>query len=183
MSLRDDQPGIKHRSSPSIPQLSSFSPPPPSQPVLSQLPRFALIHDLATGVRTHAPVTYLFANEPHPSLAPHDGRARTLVIDLSADGEKVVHSQSLSGEWQLVSAKTGTSARLASVDGGEPAPGNTVLNVEGMGQFTPFTRSDDVFELAKQFSERYTSLYYVNRRNEMIRRLLEKSQDMMNARK
>lgn len=158
MSQRDDQPTIKHRPSPSLPQPSSFGSPPPAQPVLSQVPRFALIHDLATGVRTHAPVTYLFANEPHSVLATHDDRARTLVIDLSEDGEKVVHSQSLSAEWQLVSAKIGTSARLASVDGGETVPGNTVLTIEGMGQFTPFVRSDDVFELAKQFSERYIPL-------------------------
>jgi hypothetical protein len=184
MSLRDDQPATKHRSSPSIPQPSSFSPSPVPQPVLSHVPRFALIHDLATGVRTHAPVTYLFANEPHPSLAPNDDRVRTLVIDLSEDGEKVVHSQSLSGEWQLVSAKIGTSARLASIDGGDTVPGNTVLNIEGMGQFTPFVRSDDVFELAKQFSERHPYyVYRVDGRNEMIRRLIEKSQDMMNARK
>src|SRR5205085_5036066 len=183
MSVRDEAPCTKHRASPSLPQPSSFSSSQPSQPAaLSQVPRFALVHDLATGVRTHAPVTYLFANEPQPSLAVHNGRARTLVIDLSEDGEKVIHSQSLSGEWQLVSAKIGTSARLASVDGGEPVAGNTVLNIEGIGQFTPFLRSDDVFELAKQFSERFFLSCRVNRRNEMIRRLIEKSKNMMNSR-
>lgn len=180
MSVRDEAPCIKHRASPSLPQPSSFG---SSQPAaLSQVPRFALVHDLATGARTHAPVTYLFANEPQPSLAVNNGRARTLIIDLSEDGEKVVHSQSLSGEWQLVSAKIGTSARLASVDGGEPVAGNTILNIEGMGQFTPFVRSDDVFELAKQFSERFLQSCRVNRRNEMIRRLIEKSKNMMNSR-
>jgi hypothetical protein len=156
MSTRDDQPFSKRRNSPSNPQPSSFSSQSP-QVALSHVPRFALIHDLATGSQTHAPVTYLFANEPHPSMSLNDGRTRTIVIDLSEDGEKVEHAQSLSGEWQVVSAKIGTSARIPSVDG-EISPSNTVLNVEGLGQFTPFVRSDDVFDLARQFSERYVKI-------------------------
>jgi hypothetical protein len=148
-----DQP-VKHRHSPSIPQPSSFGSPQP-QSALPHVPRFALIHDLATGAQTHASVTYLFSDETHPPLATNDDRTRTLIVDLSEDGEKVVHAQSLSEDWQLVSAKVGTSARIASADGAETTPGNTVLNIDGMGQFTPFVRSDNVFDLARQFSERY----------------------------
>jgi hypothetical protein len=78
-----------------------------------------------------------------------------VIVDLSPEGDKVVHAQSLSEEWQLVSAKFGTSARIPSADGAETSPGNTVLNIDGLGQFTPFVRSDNVFDLARQFSERY----------------------------
>ena len=154
MATRDDQPVPKHRPSPSNPQVPTFTPP-QSQPAFPHVPRFALIHDLAMGTRIHAPVTYLFSDEPQPPLSMNDSKTRTLIVDLSAEGDKVEHAQSLSGEWQLVSAKIGTSARITSVEGGESTPGNTVLNVEGLGQFTPFVRSDDVFDLARQFSERY----------------------------
>jgi len=154
MSTRDDPAVNKHRASPSNPQVPFFASSQPPQSAYSHVPRFALIHDLATGTRTHAPVTYLFSDEPHPPM--NDGKTRTLIVDLSPEGDKVEHAQSLSGEWQLVSAKIGNSARITSVEGGESSPGNTVLNVEGMGQFTPFVRSDDVFDLARQFSERYT---------------------------
>lgn len=155
MATRDDQPVPKHRPSPSNPQVPAFTSPQPPQLAFPHVPRFALIHDLATGTRIHAPVTYLFSDEPQPATSMNDSKTRTLIVDLSADGDKVEHAQSLSGEWQLVSAKIGTSARIASVDGGESTPGNTVLNVEGLSQFTPFIRSDDVFDLARQFSERY----------------------------
>lgn len=156
MSTREEQLVNKHRPSPSLPQVPSFPSNQSPQSTFPHVPRFALIHDIATGSRIHAPVTYLFSDEPHPPMSMNDGKTRTLIVDLSADGEKVEQAQSLSGEWQLVSAKIGTSARITSVDGGESSPGNTVLNVEGLGQFTPFVRSDDVFDLAKQFSERYT---------------------------
>jgi hypothetical protein len=154
MATRDDQPVPKHRPSPSNPQVPAFTSP-QSQPAFPHVPRFALIHDLATGTRIHAPVTYLFSDEPQPPMSTNDGKTRTLIVDLCADGDKVEHAQSLSGEWQLVSAKIGTSAKITNVDGGESTPGNTVLNVEGLGQFTPFVRSDDVFDLARQFSERH----------------------------
>jgi hypothetical protein len=157
MSTPDDQQVSKHRSSPSLPQPPSFTPSPTPQSVFSHVPRFALIRDLATGSRTHAPVTYLFSDEPHPPLPVNDGKTRTLIIDLSPDGEKVEHAQSLSGDWQLVSAKIGTSARVANVES-DSSQANTVLNVEGLGQFTPFVRSEDVFDLARQFSERYATL-------------------------
>jgi hypothetical protein len=159
-SSRDPPLTTKHRQSPSLP-----APPSPShspQPNLSQVPRFALIHDLATGTRTHAPIKYLFANEPHPPVSITD-RTRTLVVDLSAEADKVEGAQSLSGEWQLVSAQLGTSARITSVDGGggsgESTKGSTVLNIEGMGQFSNMTRggTEDVFDLARQFSERYVT--------------------------
>jgi hypothetical protein len=153
MSTREDQAGARHRHTPSNPQPSSFSSSQLPQSALPHVPRFALIHDIATGVRKYAPVTYLFADERHPHLAANEGKTRTLVVDLSGEGDKVVHAQSLSGEWQLVTAKIGTSARIASVDE-EPSPGNTLLNIEGIGQFKPIIRSDDVFDLAKQFSER-----------------------------
>ena len=160
MTARDDQPLSRHRPSPSIPQQSSFTSSHSSQPALAHVPRFALIHDLASGTKTHAPVTYLFSDEPHPPLSMNDGRTRTLLVDLSADGDKVIEAQSTSGEWQLVSAKIGTSARIANPEGGESSPGNSVLNIEGLGQFTPFVRSDDVFDLARQFTERCFSFYF-----------------------
>jgi hypothetical protein len=156
MSTREDQLVNKHRPSPSLPQVPSLPSNQSPQAAFPHVPRFALIHDIATGSRIHAPVTYLFSDEPHPPMSMNDGKTRTLIVDLSADGEKVEHAQSLSGEWQLVIVKIGTSARITSVDGGESSPGNTVLNVEGLGQFTPFVRNDNVFDLAKQFSERYT---------------------------
>jgi len=143
----------RHRHTPSNPAPSSLSPLPP-QPPLSQVPRFALISDVASGSRKYAPVTYVFADDPHPQLSVNEGKARTVVVDLSEEGDKVVHAQSLSGEWQLVSAKIGTSAKIASIEGEQPNPGNTVLNIEGVGQFKPILRNDDVFDLAKQFSER-----------------------------
>ena len=152
MTTRDDH--IRHRRSVSNPRPSSVSSHSPQQLGYSHVPRFTLIHDLASGNRTYAPVKYLFADETQPSFTVNEGKTRTLVIDLAEDGERVVHAQSLSGEWQLISAKIGTSARPANVDGGETCPGNTVLNIEGLGQFTPFTKSDDVFDLARQFSER-----------------------------
>lgn len=154
MTTRDDQPLGKHRSSPSVPQQSSFNSSHSSQPVLSHVPRFALVHDLATGAKTHAPVTYLFSDEPHPPLSTNDGRTRTLLVDLSPDGDKVVQAESMTGEWQLVSANLGTSARIANPEGGESSPGNAVLNIEGLGQFTPIVRNDDVFDMARQFTER-----------------------------
>lgn len=80
-------------------------------------------------------------------------------MDLSTDGDKVIQAQSISGEWQLVSAKLGTSARIANPEGGEPSPGNAVLNIEGLGLFTPVVRNDDVFDLARQFTERYYDIY------------------------
>ena len=153
MTTRDEQQVNKHRSSPSATQGPSFTTSSSPQSPFAHIPRFALIRDLATGSRTHAPVTYLFSNEPHPALPVNDGKTRTLIIDLSPDGENIEHAQSLSGEWQLVSAKIGTSARVANVES-DPSQANTVLNVDGFGQFTPFVRSDDVFDLAKQFSER-----------------------------
>lgn len=105
-------------------------------------------------------MTYLFSDEPHPPLPVNDGKTHTLIIDLSLDGDKVEHAQSLSSEWQLVSAKIGTSARVANVES-DSNQANTVLNVEGLGQFTPFVRSDDVFDLARQFTERYATLFPV----------------------
>lgn len=161
MSTREEQSTNRHRYSLSNPQPSSYSTSHSPQPALSNLPRFALIHDLATGVRKYAPVTYLFSDEPHPHLSVNEGKSRTLVVDMSEEGDNVIHAQSLSGEWQLVSAKIGTSARLANVDGGEPNPGNAVLNIEGIGQFKPIVRSDDIFDLARQFSERYLSVAQV----------------------
>jgi hypothetical protein len=151
-----DQPPVKHRHSPSIPQQSSFDSPQPPQTALSHVPRFARIHDLATGAQTHAPITYLFSNESHPPFSTKDG-ARTLIVDLSPDGESVIHAQSLSEEWQLVSGKVGKMAKITNVEG-ETGSGNTVLNIDGLGQFTPPVRSDNVFDLARQFSERYSPL-------------------------
>ena len=119
------------------------------------MPRFALINDLATGTRTYAPVTYLFSDDPSPSMYDNESKLRTLVLDLSEDGERVEHVQSLSSEWQILNAKMRTSARMASVDGGESTAGNTLLNIDGLGLFTPLVRVDDVFDLARQFSERY----------------------------
>src|SRR5579859_1703907 len=116
MSTQDDYPVVKHRHTPSIPQPSSFTSAQSAQTPFSHVPRFALIRDLATGVQTHAPVTYLFTDDPHPSLTATDDKARTVIVDLSADGNKVLHAESLSGEWQLVSAKLGTTARIASAD-------------------------------------------------------------------
>jgi len=155
MSTRDDQQVNKHRSSPSIPQAPSFTPSPSPQSSFSHVPRFALIRDLATGSRTHAPVTYLFSDEPHPPLPVNDGK-HTLIVELSSDGDRVEHAQSLSADWQLVNAKIGTSARVANVES-DSSQANTVLNVEGLGQFIPFVRSDDVFDMARQFSERYAT--------------------------
>jgi hypothetical protein len=153
MSARDDQPLSKQRLplSGAQPPFSSESPPSP----LSHVPRFALIHDLASGARTHAPVTYLFSDDPQPPLGPDENKVRTLIIDLTDDGERVEHAQSLSTEWQLISAKVGTLTRTINVDGGENFQSNAVLNIEGLAQFTPYMRSDDVFDLARQFSERY----------------------------
>jgi hypothetical protein len=150
-----DQPVVKHRHSPSIPQQGSCGSPQPTQPALPHVPRFALIHDLATGTQTHAPITYLFSDEHHPPFSANDA-THTLIVDLSPDGEKVMQAQSLSEEWQLVSAKVGTTARTTNIEGGETSAGNTVLNIDGLGQFTPPVRSDNIFDLARQFSERYT---------------------------
>lgn len=162
MSARDEQ-NSKHRHSPSLPQPPSIASPQPPQTIFPHVPRFALIQDLATGSRTYAPITYLFSDEPHPHLSLNDGKSRTLIVDLSAEGDKVEQAQSLSSEWQLVSAKIGTSAKITNVEGGESAPGNSVLNVEGLGQFNPFVRSDDVYDLAKQFSERFDHIFQRSR--------------------
>lgn len=159
MSTRDEVSAGKHRPSPSIPQVptpSLLSSQPP-QTTFSHVPRFALIHDLATGERTYAPVTYLFSGEDHPPMSTTDSKSRTLVIDLSADGDKVEDAQSLSGEWQLINAKIGTSAKIANVESDSSAA-NTVLNVEGLGQFTPLVKTEDVFDLARQFAERLASI-------------------------
>jgi hypothetical protein len=78
-------------------------------------------------------------------------------VDLSPEADKVEHAQSLSGEWQVVSAKLAPSAKFASGDGAE----NVVLNVEGLGQFTPYVKGDDVFDLARQFSERYNVVNFI----------------------
>lgn len=150
MASREDEQVPKHSSFPSIPHPTSIGPSQSPQAALFQVPRFALIHDIATGTRVHAAVTYLFADDPHPPMS-NDGISRTLIVDLSAEGDKVEHVQSLSGEWQVVSAKLGPSAKFASGDGAE----NIVLNVEGLGQFAPYVKGDDVFDLARQFSERY----------------------------
>lgn len=150
MTSRDDDTVPKHRASPSIPHTTP-SGPSQSQPTLSHVPRFALIHDIATGTKTHAPVSYLFADEPHPPMV-NDGLSRTLIVDLSPEADKVEQAQSLSGEWQIVTAKLGPPAKFASGDVAD----NVVLNVEGLGQFTPYTKGDDVFDLARQFSERYS---------------------------
>jgi hypothetical protein len=152
MSTREEQ-GARHRHTLSNPQplTSTFHSP---QPPFSHVPRFALINDIATGSRKYAPVKYVFADEPHPQLSINEGKARTVVVELSEEGDKVVHAQSLSGEWQLVSAKIVTSAKVASAEGEQPNQGNTVLNIEGIGQFKPVLKNDDVFDLEKQFSER-----------------------------
>jgi hypothetical protein len=164
----------KHRASPSIPHTPT-GPSQSPQPVLPHVPRFALIHDIATGTKTHAPVTYLFADDPHPPMTNH-GLSRTLIVDLSPEADKVEQAQSLSGEWQIVGAKLGPPAKFASGDVAD----NVVLNVEGLGQFTPYTKGDDVFDLARQFSERYAIPFRpLMTRNEMIRRLIEKSKEVM----
>jgi hypothetical protein len=176
MTTREDDAVPKHRASPSIPHTPT-GPSQSPQPALSHVPRFALIHDIATGTRTHAPVTYLFADDPHPPMA-NNGLLRTLIVDLSPEADKVEQAQSLSGEWQIVGAKLGPPAKFASGDVAD----NVVLNVEGLGQFTPYTKGDDVFDLARQFSERYPLTFSpLMTRNEMIRRLIEKSKEVMQA--
>ena len=76
------------------------------------------------------------------------------MVDLSGEGDKVEHAESISADWQLVTAKISSSAKVANVEGGESNATNAVLNIEGLGPFPPFTRSDDVLDLARQFSER-----------------------------
>jgi hypothetical protein len=177
MSTREDAKQHRHTSSNARPPSVASSLAPQNTP-FTHVPRFALVHDIAAGTRTYAPVTYLFNDEPHPAFT-NEGKQRSILVDLTEEGDRVVHAQSLSAEWQLVTAKISTSARIANVEGGETSPGNTVLNIEGMGQFKPYSKSDDVFELARQFTERYLLSLFADTRNDMIRRLIEKSQEMM----
>jgi len=149
MTSREAEQVPKGRSPPSSPRPTFIGLCLSQQPPLSHVPRFALINDIATGTRTHAAVTYLFADDPNPPMADV-GMSRTLIVDLSPEADKVEHAQSLSGEWQVISAKLGPSAKFASGDGAD----NVVLNVEGLGRFTPYVKGDDVFDLARQFSER-----------------------------
>jgi len=149
MTSREDDQVAKRRSTSPASHPTLIGPSVSQQPALSHVPRFAVIHDIANGTRTHAAVKYLFADDPHPPVASV-GMSRTLIVDLSPEADKVEHAQSLSGEWQVVSAKLGPSAKFASGDGAD----NVVLNVEGLGQFMPYVKGDDIFDLARQFSER-----------------------------
>ncbi|BFZ63071.1 hypothetical protein YB2330_004186 [Saitoella coloradoensis] len=133
-------------------QASVLSTPPRPSPGQHLPPSLILLKDTQTqSTRPPRRIHYIFSDDPVPSIPPF---SKAVMIDMDHEN-KVVSAMSMSEDWQVVGTEV---AKSTNWFGEQQEDGGVMVTIQGTGVEGGIRKGDDIFEMARKFTERNATL-------------------------